>query len=119
MRITQYPGTERIVVQPFTVYDIKEDGIWHVERLKVTTVVSTIRVRYLIFAPKKFLAILRTDAVVSANIVKLTQVLHFVQLTVRIMTQRPVSEGYTSFVFVICSLRVMSPVKVCTKISNY
>ena len=59
MRITQYPGTERIVVQPFTVYDIKEDGIWHVERLKVTTVVSTIRVCYLVFAPLKILSHLK------------------------------------------------------------
>jgi hypothetical protein len=67
----------------------------------------------------KFLAILITDAVVSAKIVKLTQVLHSVQLTVRITIQRPVSEGYRSTVFVVCSLRVVSPVKVCTKISNY
>ena len=31
--MTHYPGTERIVVQPFTARDIKEDDIWYVERL--------------------------------------------------------------------------------------
>jgi len=71
--MTHYPGTERIVVQPFAVFNIKEDGIWHVERLKVTTASSIMCICYLIFAPlKKFLPVLRTDAVVSANIVKLT-----------------------------------------------
>ena len=57
--ITHYPRTERIVVQPFTVYDIKEDGIWHVERLKVTTVPSSICVCNLIFAPLKILSHLK------------------------------------------------------------
>jgi hypothetical protein len=52
-------GTERIVVQPFTVYDIKEDGVWHVERLKVTAVPNSICVCYLIFAPLKILSHLK------------------------------------------------------------
>jgi len=51
--MAHYPGTEHIVVQPFTVYDIKEDGISHVERLKVTTIPSSICVCYLILAPLK------------------------------------------------------------------